>query len=67
MLCRFVVLAIGLDHFSLSSHNGFSTVFVNEWALAIHPLVVAPYDLRRLLVSAHVVSLILKLMFAIVI
>ena len=48
--CRFVVLAIGTDTFNLLSYNSFSIVFVNEWALAIHSLVVAPHGLRRLLV-----------------
>ena len=49
-MCRFVVLAIGMEHVSLSSHNYVSMVFVNSWALAIHYLVVAPHDVWRLLV-----------------
>ena len=56
IVCRFVVLAIGMDHVSLSSHNYVSNDFVNEWALAIHSLDVAPHDVRRLCILTLVVS-----------
>ena len=56
-----------MDHFSLSSHNCVSIVFVNEWALAMNDPAVAPHDLRRPLVETLVVPWILKLMFVSVI
>ena len=65
IVCRCLVLAITMDQFSQSSHKYVPLAFVNEWALAIHSLVVAPHDLRRLLVNTIAVSLILKLILAI--
>ena len=50
LVYRCVVLAVGMDHFSPSSQTYDPIVFENEWALAIQSLVVAPHDLRRLLV-----------------
>ena len=63
MLCRFVVLAFGMDHFSLSAHNVFSMACVHEWALAIHYLDVAPHDLRPLFVLTLVVSFFVETQF----